>query len=159
MTTNQEWKRDLRKINIHNAHPSLKVKKTPIRLLVKTILNSENAEEGLDVIFVDDESMIRLNREFTRRDQTTDVLSFGMREGSSDPVEYPNLGDVYVSLDQAKRQAEARQAGLEDEVALLVTHGVLHLLGYDHQEKSQKLIMRRKEQSYLKSLKEVTIEK
>jgi probable rRNA maturation factor len=62
-------------------------------------------------------------------------------------------------LDQAKRQAEARQAGLEDEVALLVTHGVLHLLGYDHQEKSQKLIMRRKEQSYLKSLKEVTIEK
>jgi probable rRNA maturation factor len=142
----------LRKINIHNAHPRLKIKKTPFRQLVKSILSAEQAEQGVDVIFVDDHLMSRLNRDFTQRRGTTDVLSFGMGEGKSGPVEFPSLGDVYVSLDQAQRQAQARKVDLQEETALLVAHGVLHLLGYDHQEKSQKAAMRKKEREYLKRI-------
>jgi len=145
----------LRKINIHNAHPRLKIKKTPFRQLVKTILSAENADQGVDLIFVDDHLMIRLNRDFTKRAGTTDVLSFGMGEGKSGPVEYPSLGDVYVSLDQAQRQAQDRKVDLEQETALLVTHGVLHLLGYDHQKKSRKAVMRKKEREYLKTVGQV----
>lgn len=143
----------MRKINIHNAHPKLRVKKTPLRLLVKNILSSENADSGVDLIFVDDSLMRKLNRQFTQRQGTTDVLSFGMREGQPSPVDYPNLGDVYVSLDQAKRQAEGRKASLDEEVALLVAHGVLHLLGYDHEHKNQKAVMHKKQQMYLKNLR------
>jgi probable rRNA maturation factor len=143
----------LRKISIHNAHPRLKVKRMPVRRLVKNILSSENANQGVDVIFVDDNLMSRLNREFTKRKATTDVLSFGMREGNPAPVEYPSLGDVYVCLDQAQRQAQEQKADLEDEVALLVAHGVLHLLGYDHQGKSERSVMRRKEGRYLQATK------
>ena len=143
----------MRKISIHNAHPRLKVKRMPIRRLVKDILSSENASRGVDVIFVDDNLMSRLNREFTKREATTDVLSFAMGEGQPVPVEYPSLGDVYVSLDQAKRQAQERKADLEGEVALLVAHGVLHLLGYDHQGKSERSVMQRKERQYLQAAK------
>jgi probable rRNA maturation factor len=145
----------LRKINIHNAHPRLKIKKTPFRQLVKNILRAENADRGVDVIFVDDNLMSRLNRDFTKRRGTTDVLSFGMGEGKAGPVEYPSLGDVYISLDQAKRQAQARKVDLQQEMALLVTHGVLHLLGYDHQNRSQEAAMRKKEREYLKSVDKV----
>jgi probable rRNA maturation factor len=143
---------ELRRINIHNAHPRLKIRKTPLRQLVKYILCSENASQGVDVILVDDNLMRRLNREFTNRQGTTDVLSFGMGEGKSGPVEYPSLGDVYVSLDQAQRQVQGRKADLDQEVALLVAHGVLHLLGYDHRERNQKAGMRKKEREYLKSM-------
>ncbi len=145
----------MRKINIHNAHPKLRVKKTALRLLVKNILSAESADSGVDVIFVDDNLMRKLNRQFTRRDGTTDVLSFGMKEGQPSPVDYPNLGDVYVSLDQAKRQAEGRKAGLDEEVALLVAHGVLHLLGYDHEDRKQKTVMHKKQQTYLKNLRNI----
>ncbi|HEX7400632.1 MAG TPA: rRNA maturation RNase YbeY, partial [candidate division Zixibacteria bacterium] len=65
-------------------------------------------------------------------------------------VEYPNLGDIYVSLDQAQRQSEEYGVKFEEEVRLLVTHGLLHLLRYDHKNKNQATIMRRKEKLYLK---------
>jgi probable rRNA maturation factor len=143
----------LRTISIQNIHPRLRVKKTPLKRLIQNILSSEKTNSGVDLILVDDNLMKKLNREFTRRDKTTDVLSFGMQEGNSDPVEYPGLGDVYVCLDQAKRQAEERRLKLEEEVALLVAHGVLHLLGYDHQKKNQEVIMRKKEREYLKKIK------
>jgi probable rRNA maturation factor len=147
--------KELRRINIHNAHPKFRVKKTALRLLVKNILSSENADSGVDIIFVGDNLMKKLNRQFTGRNGTTDVLSFGMREGQPSPVDYPNLGDVYVCLDQAKKQAEDRKAGLDEEVALLVAHGVLHLLGYDHEDKNQKAVMHDKQQTYLKKPKKV----
>lgn len=143
----------MRAINIQNIHPRLRVKKTPLKRLIEGILSSEKTNSGVDVILVDDNLMEELNREFIKRNQTTDVLSFGMREGKSDPVEYPGLGDVYVCLDQAQRQAQERALKLEEEVALLVAHGVLHLLGYDHQKKNQETTMRKKERGYLKKMK------
>ncbi len=142
----------LKGIDIQNVHPKLKVKRKAIRLLVEKILTSEKADSSVDVIFVDDAKMKQLNRRFTRREKTTDVLSFGMREGQACAIEYPSLGDVYVSLDQAKRQAEEYGVGFHKEVEHLVVHGVLHLLGYDHKGKKEEGIMRQKEQMYLQKM-------
>ncbi|MGB8656343.1 MAG: rRNA maturation RNase YbeY [Candidatus Zixiibacteriota bacterium] len=137
-------------ISVENVHPTIKVKKRAIRLLIENILKSEKVDSGLDVIFVGDRFMRKLNRTFTGRDQTTDVLSFGMSENKSGATIYPNLGDVYISLDQAKRQASDYGAKLDEEIRLLVAHGLLHLLGYDHAGKKEERIMKKKEQTYLK---------
>jgi probable rRNA maturation factor len=140
----------LKKISIQNIHSVLKVKSKPIQVLVETILTSERAALGVDVILVDDKFMRRLNRQFTGREGTTDVLAFPLKEDNAIPVERESLGDIYVSLEQAKRQAAQYGVGFEEEVALLVTHGLLHLLGYDHQGDKQEIGMREKEQMYLK---------
>ena len=95
----------MKKSNIQNVHPELKVSHRMLRLLVQDILAAEKADSGVDVILIDDKFMKELNQKYTKRKGTTDVLSFSMREGEADVTEYPSLGDVYVSLDQARRQA------------------------------------------------------
>ncbi len=143
----------MKPIRIKNIHPILKVRKRSLSILVENILNAEKEECSVDLILVDDKFMQGLNRKFTGRDRTTDVLSFGMKEGKPETVEYPGLGDIYVSLDQAKRQADEYGVRFEEELKLLVAHGLLHLLGYDHRNKGEETVMRRKEVKYLKGTK------
>jgi len=137
-------------VNVNNIHPQLKVKIRSLKILAENILDSEDQNTCVDLILVDDKFMRDLNRRFTGRNKTTDVLSFGMKEGKPESVEYPNLGDIYVSLDLAQRQSEEYGVKFEEEVRLLVIHGLLHLLGYDHKNKNQATIMRKKEKLYLK---------
>jgi probable rRNA maturation factor len=145
----------LKQINIKNIHPDFKIKKRALEILMKNILTAENEDTSVDLILVDDEFMQRLNRKFIGRNRTTDVISFGMKEGKPETVEFPNLGDIYVSLDQAKRQAEEYGNKFEEELRLLVAHGLLHLLGYDHRNKKEEAVMRKKEGIYLKSAKNI----
>jgi probable rRNA maturation factor len=140
---------DLKKVTISNIHPTCRIRKKKIENLVNRVLRAEGTNLPVDVIFVDDNFMIKLNQKFTRRRKTTDVLSFGMKEGEDMGVDYPSLGDIYVSLDQAKRQAQEYGVYLKEETSRLVIHGLLHLLGYDHKNKSQAKIMKKKEESYL----------
>jgi probable rRNA maturation factor len=72
-----------------------------------------------------------------------------MKEGEKMSVDYPSLGDIYVSLDQAKRQAQEYGISLKEEASRLVIHGLLHLLRYDHKNKRQTEIMKEKEEAYL----------
>ena len=82
--------------------------------------------ESVSVLLCGDARMRRLNREFRRIDRPTDVLSF--------PAEVPGLlGDVAIDVPYAARQARRRSHGLDREVQLLLAHGVLHLLGHDHE--------------------------
>ncbi|MDQ7006914.1 MAG: rRNA maturation RNase YbeY [Acidobacteriota bacterium] len=81
---------------------------------------------------VDGEAMRRLNHRFRRRDSPTDVLSFPGGE-PLEPGAPPHLGDVAICLDVARRQAVRRRHSLERELALLALHGLLHVLGYDHE--------------------------
>lgn len=93
-------------------------------------------ERGCEVslLLVGDEEMRALNRDWRGRDRTTDVLSFSQLEGDAGPApEGRPLGDVVLSLPTAARQAAARGRPLEAEVAELVVHGLLHLLGWDHE--------------------------
>ncbi len=89
--------------------------------------------------------MRRLNRRYAGHDYITDVLSFPALEATGPfacaPVADTFLGDIVVALPQAARQARAAGHTLAQEVDLLVTHGVLHLLGYDHATAAQKRAM------------------
>jgi probable rRNA maturation factor len=94
-------------------------------------LDEEAAE--LTVTLVDDEEVRRLNRDYRGKDRPTDVLAFAMREGERVPGDDVVLGDVVISLETAARQARARHATLAAEVRTLLLHGLLHLLGHDHE--------------------------
>jgi probable rRNA maturation factor len=87
----------------------------------------------LTVCLVDDTEIHRLNRDYRRRDRPTDVLAFAMREGVRAPGDAAELGDVVISLETAARQARRRGAPAAAAVRALLIHGLLHLLGYDHE--------------------------
>ena len=99
--------------------------------LVERTLASEHAPDGeLNVAFVGDRTMRRINRDFRSIDRTTDVLSFSyVEESHAGGV----LGEIFVSPAVARSQAKGAGCPLEEEVSRLVLHGLLHVLGYDHE--------------------------
>lgn len=98
----------------------------------------------MTLVFTDDAHVRELNRLYRGVDATTDVLAFGLMESQNHsfvgpPSDEPSyLGDVVISLAQAKRQAEEGRHSVEGELCLLIVHGTLHLLGYDHAEPEEK---------------------
>ena len=90
----------------------------------------------LSVLLVSDRRMRTLNRRWRARDRPTDVLSFPQGEGDG-PTPVGLLGDVVISIDTAKRQAAERGVPVGDEADRLLIHGVLHLLGYDHERSAR----------------------
>jgi len=105
----------------------------------------------LSVEFVGDHRMRRLNAQYRGRDMTTDVLAFAMREGPGPSS--PLLGDVVISVPQAIRQAAEQGHSIQRELATLLIHGILHLLGYDHERSaSEARRMQRKEWALLQAV-------
>ncbi len=98
---------------------------------------------GLSLVITDDEALRVLNRAYLGIDATTDVLSFGGESPDfvSAPDAEPYLGDVVISYPRAQAQAAAGGHPVDAELALLVVHGVLHLLGYDHVRPDDKAAM------------------
>ena len=100
--------------------------------------------------------MRELNRNYRGKDKTTDVLSFPQLEGRVMPGGSGNLGDIVISPAQARRQAAERKERFSDELTLLLIHGLLHLLGYDHERGAgDARIMRRKEREILDAVSKV----
>ena len=98
-----------------------------------------------------DRRMRRLNRQYRKRDRSTDVLAFATREGPSPSSSL--LGDVVISWDTAVRQASIAGHSVDHELVILLIHGVLHLLGYDHdRDEPEARRMQRKERSVFQSL-------
>ena len=97
----------------------------------------------LSVALVDDATIRRLNRDYRRVDKSTDVLAFAMREGEAlVQANGPEiLGDVVISVPTARRQAKKHRRSLGDEITMLLAHGLLHLLGYDHVRKADERLM------------------
>ena len=100
--------------------------------LIAAIEALELGEVEVSVVLCDDAFIHPLNRDYRGKDSPTDVLSFAQREGEFADPNDPMLGDILVSLDRAKDQAESRNHPLSQELSLLLVHGLLHLLGYDH---------------------------
>jgi probable rRNA maturation factor len=96
-------------------------------------LNDDVSE--VSIAFVDDEAMRGLNRRFRHKASTTDVLTFPADDSYGDPSDDRGrpLGDIVISVDQARRQAAAEKHSLPVEVRYLILHGILHSLGYDHE--------------------------
>ena len=113
-----------------------------------------NAE--VSVVLADDAAVHALNRRYRRMDKPTDVLSFSQQEPAAEgppqpdlPGMPPVLGDVIISVDTAARQAAEHGVTLEQELALLTVHGILHLLGYEDETEAGAQQMRLREQAIL----------
>ncbi len=88
----------------------------------------------LSILIVDDEEMAQLNREYRHADSTTDVLSFPMWEGEGGEVCREILGDVVISAPTAHSMSRERGISYEGVLDLLLVHGILHLVGFDHEK-------------------------
>ncbi|HLZ34676.1 MAG TPA: rRNA maturation RNase YbeY [Nitrospira sp.] len=125
--------------------------------LVQAVLaevGESSAELGLS--FIGDRRMQRLNRRFRRKDRTTDVLAFAMREARTphaSRLAAGLLGDVAISIPTAIRQAREAHRSLDHEIVTLLVHGILHLCGYDHERsESEARRMQRRERMVLRGL-------
>ena len=130
-----------------------------IQSAVHATLKAHDAEPcEVSVLLTDDSDIRQLNREYRGIDAPTDVLAFSMHEGEDGDVNPSLLGDLVVSLETAARQASTTDGlsgvggSLEAETALLTVHGMLHLLGYDHQTQTEAKIMFEKQESIFRSL-------
>jgi len=106
------------------------------------------------VVLGDDHLIRGLNRDYRDSDEATDVLSFALADPESlrDPGDRVFLGEIYVSVETARRQARAARRPFARELAHLVIHGLLHLLGHDHRTRRQAQAMQREERRLMRSL-------
>ena len=132
----------------------LPIKKVRIRSLALKVLKIENADKNAEVsvLLTDDAQIAELNKQYRDIDGPTDVLSFAFDEGEEDfgiDEGEHMLGDVVISMETAEKQAQASQKTLEEEVDMLLVHGILHLLGYDHAEPEEEENMFKKQNEIL----------
>jgi probable rRNA maturation factor len=106
-----------------------------------TFLQIEQSE--LSILLTGDNQIHILNRQYRKKDRPTDVLAFAMREGSHSEFAGEILGDVVISLETAARQAKEHDRAPLEEVTFLLAHGLLHLLGWDHDTEAKDKAMRR----------------
>ena len=109
--------------------------------IIEQALKTLGIEDDVEVscVLVDEERIQEINREYRHIDRSTDVISFAMEDNDQFYVEgMPRtLGDIFISVDHAKKQAEEYGHSLRREMCFLFTHGILHLLGYDHMTDEQ----------------------
>ena len=123
------------KVLIRNEYPKIKVDTGKIKQQIGRVLSSLDCNEcEISILFVGDQGIRDLNQRFRGVDRSTDVLSFpqlfeGLPETSGTLI----LGDVAISLETSLRQTKKHGLSLEEELTLLLIHGILHLLGYDHE--------------------------
>jgi len=113
-------------------------------------LGSARAE--LSISLVDDAAISALNHRYRGRPRPTDVLAFSLLEGAHADRRGALLGDVVIGIETAARQARARRRRLDDEVARLLVHGALHLVGYDHLRSAEARLMRAQERRVWRAL-------
>ena len=134
-----------------------------INAVIEASLKYEKVEETaeVNVLIVDNETIRQINNEQRNIDSATDVLSFPMLDFENGKMikteaDYFEgdlvLGDIVVSFERAKEQSEEFGHSFNREVGFLVCHSMLHLLGYDHMEESERQIMRQKEEAILESI-------
>jgi probable rRNA maturation factor len=122
------------KIWIRNLQKPIPLDLRELRKIAKRILNEAALPEAeLSISFVDDGQIQELNRRYLGRDKPTNVLAFSMAEGAFASVNPQLLGDVIVSVDTARRQSNRFGLNGMEMIILLMIHGILHLLGYEHE--------------------------
>jgi len=114
-------------------------------------LELQNPE--ISILLLDDPQIRELNREYRGKDRPTDVLSFPMSDASTENIQPQLLGDIVISVETAEKQAQKRKCPLYKELCILLVHGTLHLLGYDHElSKKDEKEMQKKESELFKKI-------
>ncbi|MGN1432421.1 MAG: rRNA maturation RNase YbeY [Ruminococcus sp.] len=149
------------RVVITNKQKTVKIP-TGIRMLVRRCCNAVLQMEKfqgpaeISVTFTDNKGIKELNKQYRNKDIETDVLSFPMGENGVYDTDMETgakiLGDVVISMEKARDQAELFGHSLQREVGYLTAHSVLHLLGYDHMENLEKVRMREKEELIMEQL-------
>lgn len=160
-------------IEVDNRQNKFEITQDIINLIEKTIEESLKFEKfnlnyEISVVLTDNEEIRQINKLYRGIDRETDVLSFpmleydeGYEEDGVIEVDFEDLnpetggvvlGDIVVSLEKARQQAEEYGHSFERELSFLIVHSVLHLLGYDHENDSDRAIMREKEENILSNL-------
>lgn len=123
-----------------------------VKKSIEKVLKEEDLDDNVQVSisFVGDDEIKELNRDFRGVDSSTDVLSFPMDDEFQ--IEETMLGDVIINTKRVMEQAEEFGHSNTRELSYLTVHSILHLLGYDHIEEEDKVIMRSKEKAIMKSL-------
>lgn len=130
-----------------------------VEKLLQHAAQTENIEQDseVSVTFVDNEAIHEINRQYRDKDQPTDVISFAMEELGEGEVQIIGegiprvLGDIIISTDRTKEQAEEYGHSFERELGFLAVHGFLHLLGYDHMTEADEKEMFGKQDAILAS--------
>ncbi len=138
------------KINVENVVNIPTADKKQVRKITELVLTKEKITHAeLNIVLVDDEFIINLNKEYLNKETTTDVISFHFEE----PPDLTNLeGEVYANIHQIKRQAEEYDVEFVSELHRIIIHGVLHLIGYEDSTPAKKKVMTEKEDYYLSLL-------
>ena len=126
---------------------TLPVKRNRLRQTVRKLLRAEGRSEKVEVslLLTNDERIHKLNKDYRDMDRPTDVLSFSQGDVQETPCQVDEvIGDVVISVETAVRQAHALGRDPDDEMDMLLAHGVLHLLGYDDDTETGAEEMRRK---------------
>lgn len=135
-------------ITLANRQRKVRVETAWLRSLGQATLHTLNRSQATcSVLLVDDAAIRDLNRSYRGVDAPTDVLAFPMREGRFGRLAPELLGDVVISAETARRQAPGGK--LRAELALLLVHGILHLVGYDHHTAVARRRMWRKQRALL----------
>ena len=131
------------------------VNEEEIREYVQKVLEKEYESEApvyMSLLFTGNDEIQVINREYRDKDQPTDVISFAYHETEDfDIGPYDTLGDIVISLERVVEQAKEYYHSDKRELFYVLTHGILHLLGYDHIEEEDKKEMRAKEEEILGS--------
>ncbi|MBE0575090.1 MAG: rRNA maturation RNase YbeY [Desulfuromonadales bacterium] len=126
------------KIAIENRQSKQQIRKVPLRKAARKILSVSGCPDAqLSILIVDDVMIQEINRDYLGKDRPTNVISFAMQEGEGAGVQPDLLGDVVISAETAARDAGEAKTSFESELFFLLLHGILHLLGYDHERGTQ----------------------
>lgn len=123
---------------------------------LKDMLSNFCKREGLgnvifNIIIIDNPAIHKINKEYRDKDAPTDVISFALEDDKTviEPDGVRILGDIYISIDKVHEQALEYGHSFKRELSFLAVHGLLHLLGYDHMEKSDEEVMFKKQEEVL----------
>ena len=143
-----------RQVLISNRQRKVVVDCKRLRQVADLVLESLGFEEAeLSVLLVSDRRIQQLNRQYLARNRPTDVLAFAQWEGGGEALHPDWLGDVVISAETAEEQAAQECAELNQELDLLLVHGILHLIGYEHTGASEEAaVMGRKQRQLLRRI-------
>ena len=137
------------KISIATPQDVVEVDRGRMRTVARAVLDGEGiAEAELSLAFVDNPTIHRLNKRYLDHDEPTDVLSFPLSEPGAKKL----AGELVIGVEVARDQAAERGHGVQEELALYVIHGLLHLCGYDDHSERDAAAMHQRERHYLQQL-------
>ena len=129
------------------------------RVLHNILVNLNCQDKEISLLFVDDDGIKEINKKYLSRNYPTNVLAFSMTEGEFGDINPEILGDVIISVETTLRDALSAGIKFEEELDYLMIHGILHLLGYDHEQPgAESTRMKRKERELFFALNNYLIE-